>query len=566
MRGWRAAGIASLIVWALAGCSNTNKPPGPPPNEGGSCTPATCAAQGKNCGTVSDGCGKTLACGSCGGGETCGGGGANLCGKGCVAATCDSLNKSCGPVSDGCGGTLDCGGCASGQSCGANGTPNVCGIAFGGPGPWPIANVTYGAAEGILETPIVGTSTDEAQNLWVATHAAIYVMRPGETRFRRYAAAEGLHLQGNPVGYCDDNFSGGDKSCPIFGAAADPGILEIAGGGPNEVFVGYAGIDDGPGDWTDLNRHSGKLDRVRLKRDGSIQVDRLDLASGNHGAMYWHNRTVSRMLYDHFIHRHELYIGTNHGVDLLRPDLYQPPPVRRGYAGFDWNNTTWMGDHLHARVCYHAPCDDTETNQRMGDWRGLALDANGELWTAGRWTAARIRWDPNLSNWFMRPGSQAFAAAFGDPYPQPPNGYGFINEPVFRPPEEGEPVALTAVTVAPDGKAWFSSGAVHTDDVAYGVASWDGHQFRVYDPMLDLGMAEQSVIDLVALPDGRLVLAGPSSGLVFWNPATGEHKSLRAGQGIADDRVLRLELDTMVSPPALHVSTERGASVIRVMP
>ena len=48
-----------------------------------SCTPTTCAAQGKNCGSLSDGCGGTLSCGSCTSPATCGGGGtANVCGGG----------------------------------------------------------------------------------------------------------------------------------------------------------------------------------------------------------------------------------------------------------------------------------------------------------------------------------------------------------------------------------------------------------------------------------------------------------------------------------------------------
>jgi hypothetical protein len=45
------------------------------------CQPTTCADEGKNCGTISDGCGATLSCGSCTGSDTCGGGGlANVCG------------------------------------------------------------------------------------------------------------------------------------------------------------------------------------------------------------------------------------------------------------------------------------------------------------------------------------------------------------------------------------------------------------------------------------------------------------------------------------------------------
>jgi hypothetical protein len=45
------------------------------------CTPTTCSAQGKNCGSVADGCGGTLTCGTCTAPLTCGGGAtANVCG------------------------------------------------------------------------------------------------------------------------------------------------------------------------------------------------------------------------------------------------------------------------------------------------------------------------------------------------------------------------------------------------------------------------------------------------------------------------------------------------------
>ena len=52
------------------------------------CSPTTCAAQGTNCGTIADGCGGTLPCGSCTAPQTCGGGGvANVCGGGTMAST-----------------------------------------------------------------------------------------------------------------------------------------------------------------------------------------------------------------------------------------------------------------------------------------------------------------------------------------------------------------------------------------------------------------------------------------------------------------------------------------------
>jgi len=48
---------------------------------GSVCVPTTCAAQGDNCGSIADGCGGTLSCGSCTAPATCGGAGnANVCG------------------------------------------------------------------------------------------------------------------------------------------------------------------------------------------------------------------------------------------------------------------------------------------------------------------------------------------------------------------------------------------------------------------------------------------------------------------------------------------------------
>ena len=74
----------------------------------GVCTPTTsCSAQGKVCGTIPDGCGGTLNCGTCGPGQSCQGG---QCVSGCTASC---SGKQCGD--DGCGGS--CGSCQSGQSC-----------------------------------------------------------------------------------------------------------------------------------------------------------------------------------------------------------------------------------------------------------------------------------------------------------------------------------------------------------------------------------------------------------------------------------------------------------------
>jgi hypothetical protein len=68
--------------------------PAPPPATS-TCTPTSCAAQGKNCGSLSDGCGGTLQCGSCASPQTCGGSGvANVCGGGSTVSTGGLIDPS----------------------------------------------------------------------------------------------------------------------------------------------------------------------------------------------------------------------------------------------------------------------------------------------------------------------------------------------------------------------------------------------------------------------------------------------------------------------------------------
>jgi len=463
-------------------------------------------------------------------------------------------------------------------------------------------NVTYGQKDGIQETPIVGMSTDENQNLWVATKHAVYLLQPGQTKFTRFDSKAGLHFADNPIAYCDKDYTKEkptdpvpepDKACLIFGAADPSGISEIVGGGAGagyvgEVFVGYNGThnwsDPNDGTWADPFRHTGMLDRVRLKADGSVQVDMIQMIAGNSPA-FWHNRDVMRLLYDHFKHPHELYVGTNHGIDRLTPDNLKPIPVRQGYNGgieiFPANTYDWMSDHLHPQACSCGPCQG-ETGLLLGDWRGLALDLGGNLLVGGRWAAGKIvwvkeNWTPDGQGWSQRNGDVAYGSQLGgfnmgDKYFGGCSG----SRPVWCVATEGDVIAVSAVTVTPDGLNWFASGpysyqgpkGCNTGDRDLGVASYNQKtfQFTYYSATADIGMAETNVRDMVALPDGRIVFAGPNSGLVFWDPKTKAHNVMRGGSGLPDDAVQRLELDLMVNPPVLHVSTNSGATAIRVFP
>ena len=120
--GGAYCGGGGFDVCGTSGLSSDGAPP---------CVPTTCAAQGFNCGTASDGCGNPLNCGTCTNPQYCGGGGFDLCGGNnglgqdggvlCTPMTCATLGYNCGQAGDGCGGTLDCGACTDPQYCGGGG-------------------------------------------------------------------------------------------------------------------------------------------------------------------------------------------------------------------------------------------------------------------------------------------------------------------------------------------------------------------------------------------------------------------------------------------------------------
>ena len=121
-----------LLVVFIASCGEKNHATDNPTHSD-VCQKNTCAALGKDCGPLADGCGDVLDCGTCGGGKSCGGGGVeNVCGIGtCQRTTCSAIGlKYCGTnASDGCGNFLDCSGaCVGPETCGANEVANTCGI------------------------------------------------------------------------------------------------------------------------------------------------------------------------------------------------------------------------------------------------------------------------------------------------------------------------------------------------------------------------------------------------------------------------------------------------------
>lgn len=123
----RTATILGALLLAACGTTDQPRTPDDRPTDGGTCIPLSCESQGAECGALADGCGGTLQCGECAGGDVCGAD--NVCtSPACTPRTCEQAGAECGTIDDGCGGTASCGGCPEGQTCGGGGA-NICGEA-----------------------------------------------------------------------------------------------------------------------------------------------------------------------------------------------------------------------------------------------------------------------------------------------------------------------------------------------------------------------------------------------------------------------------------------------------
>ncbi len=128
MRTTLSLGIVALLGLGLGACTKDKTSNTP---DASTCVPTTCAAQGKNCGSIMDGCGAVILCGTCTVPDTCGGGGAgaNVCGNGmCSSTNCVAESAACGQISDGCADVLDCGTCNAPAVCGGGGVANQCAV------------------------------------------------------------------------------------------------------------------------------------------------------------------------------------------------------------------------------------------------------------------------------------------------------------------------------------------------------------------------------------------------------------------------------------------------------
>ena len=256
--------------------------------------------------------------------------------------------------------------------------------------------VMLAGADG-LGTPVIDASPDEAGNLWAVTPDALYIRRAGETRFRRYTNADGLHI--------------------------DSQILSVAGGGISKLgvgdgYVGLLGVETGNEDDAPAIREPGKAEHVTLHPDGTITSVHYWNMHTDVSANFWITRSAYRLLYVHEgAAAGHVFMGGNHGISHIFDD--------------GW------GDHVHVEVYY------PDHSGTYGLWFGLAMDpTTGGLWTCGKEACGLQNWAADPRAWANGKYKYAFTVFTGDHALDVPFGY-----------REN----FVGAAATPDGTAWFLS-------------------------------------------------------------------------------------------------------------
>ncbi|HEX9101872.1 MAG TPA: hypothetical protein VF997_06695, partial [Polyangia bacterium] len=322
-----------------------------------------------------------------------------------------------------------------------------------GPGPWPLADLTiYGAAQG-LGGGIVDANPDDAQNIWAANGETLYLLRPGATTFQAFTAANGLHI--------------GPFIDP-YGQQNETRITAIAGGAPGQVYVGYYGYEGEGNSYldTDAQKQLGNGDDVTVDGAGKLAVTRLLFrcdAERYNGC--WEDRSPRRIIYSHRgVATGHSWWGMNHGVTHVLGDDF--------------------GDHIHPEIWYAPPAGGTVGVEKLGEFYGVAPDASGNLWVAGRYGVGLQPWNP-------KPHGPAGTDPTGDEWVSGHFIYAFTTD------------SSDHITGEPNGP-WVTSGYENNRGAAVG-------------------------------PDGRLWLARLGGGLVSFDPASHNFNTIRRWSQVPSD-------------------------------
>ncbi len=260
---------------------------------------------------------------------------------------------------------------------------------------------------------VYGVTSDKGGNVWVAGgDDGLFLLTPGAERFQRFTHADGLSGH-NGVGFP---------------------VISVSGGPSGTVYVGYRGLISGGNDELDpmWMQKTGDADKV-VWNGSTLSITHYDISSPP--GMYAEYpqgrekvRHIHRILYDD--KTGNVWFGGNHGVAMYEKD----------------SNTVW--EHQHAHINGYR---GEEYTMLSGDWYGIGLDSNGDLWMGGAHRVARLA--------YASEGGQFWASVL------PPRAQGTAGHDVWPDAvqvdareEDRTDDHVSDLVVTPSGEVWVGSG------------------------------------------------------------------------------------------------------------
>ena len=422
------------------------------------------------------------------------------------------------------------------------------------PPPWNAGTPEPGMVVRSEVGAVRGVSVDEGANVWVVDGQRIWLLAPGASAWRTFDASLGEAA----VGQLARGFT----------------AQTVCGGEAGKAYVGYlaAEILD-PTHSTPAQRSEGDLDRVGLDASGNLVREHHYEIHNNNGVdhpTFDETRSILTCIrVNEGPNKGDLYTGSNHGMTLIRGDLY--------------------GDHRHPTFNYpdcpapdpaapppafdpSNPCDSNP--EAIGYVWNVNLSNRGHPMMAAEWMFAEVPPTDDMIVWTLKSypwsmvGPPAYPVAVpGKPPAIPTNEtktwlsrWPLRFEPEFR-------ATNRAIAQTPDGRYWVGS-------VKYGLVWFDGVG-KALKRFVEVTGEPGTISALIANPDNSLWVGTSDNGLWKYTPPTraplppGNTTDAPAPEtgtwtrvsGIPGPNVTRIHLETRSGKRQLFIGTDAGLAI-----